>query len=544
MKFKKIVCALLALGMVASMTACSSGSGGTGSTSSTSGESGTGETSSAEGSSQTEFDITIVRWSEAWGMDFSDTAFLREINEKLGVTINWQAFWASDWSEQKSLLLASGDLPDAFFGSATLNDSDVSQNKASFYELTDLIAENMPNLTKAFEADEQLKAICTDPNGEIYTLPKKLPLRPVTANEWYINNDFLDALGMEVPDTFDELTAYLTAVGQNDPDGNGENDTFGYIMGGAGSTGVLSDDLNNIMIPWGIQVSRAGNYMSLDKEDNPIFVPTCDTYKEAVKWMNQLYQVGGIDPEHFTQDSSMVNAKVQADGGSKAGIVSQWSADAETGANASQFTVMKAVVGPDGNRYCESDPTYLNYGRNEMVITQLCENPALLLQWADEFYTDLASLQTYYGSIGDGKVVDNGDGTYELLIPDDGTSLDASCWTYSFRDHGPKYMDPAFEENVILPTTQGDGAKLIDDEVNREYAFEGFPVCYYTDEQLSQLTTLTTDIYNYVEAQYAHWVVDGGIDGEWDAYLEQLNAMGLEQVVAIQNEAYQTYLNS
>ena len=240
----------------------------------------------------------------------------------------------------------------------------------------------------------------------------------------------------------------------------------------------------------------------------------------------------------------MVNAKVQADGGSKAGIVSQWSADAETGANASQFTVMKAVVGPDGNRYCESDPTYLNYGRNEMVITQLCENPALLLQWADEFYTDLASLQTYYGSIGDGKVVDNGDGTYELLIPDDGTSLDASCWTYSFRDHGPKYMDPAFEENVILPTTQGDGAKLIDDEVNREYAFEGFPVCYYTDEQLSQLTTLTTDIYNYVEAQYAHWVVDGGIDGEWDAYLEQLNAMGLEQVVAIQNEAYQTYLNS
>ena len=230
--------------------------------------------------------------------------------------------------------------------------------------------------------------------------------------------------------------------------------------------------------------------------------------------------------------------------GYRAGIVSQWSADAETGANASQFTVLKAVVGPDGNRYCESDPTYLNYGRNEMEITKTCTNPALLLQWADYFYTDLSSLQTYYGSIGDGKVADNGDGTYEVLLPDDGTSLDASCWTYSFRDHGPKYMSTEFESNIVLPTTQGDGAKLIDDEVNKEYACNTFPVCYYTDEQLTTLTTLTTDIYNYVEAQYAHWVVDGGIDEEWEAYIEQLNAMGLEQVVEIQKAAYETYKNA
>ena len=134
---------------------------------------------------------------------------------------------------------------------------------------------------------------------------------------------------------------------------------------------------------------------------------------------------------------------------------------------------------------------------------------------ADYFYTDLASLQTYYGSIGDGKVADNGDGTYEVLLPDDGTSLDSSCWTWSFRDHGPKYMSEAFEANVVLPTDQGDGAKLLDDEVNKEYASNTFPVCYYTDEQLTQLTSLTTDIYNYVEAQYAHWVVDGGIDEEY-----------------------------
>ena len=540
MKSKKILCALLALTMFASMTACSDG----GDAAPTSGDGSTAASDNggdaAEGAGQTDFEIAIVRWSEAWGTTYSETAFLQEAAEATGANVTWQTFYSTDWSEQKSLLLASGDLPDAFFGSNALTDADIAQNKPSLYELTDLIAENMPNLSKILSEDETVKAICTDPNGEIYSLPKKLPLRPLTANEWYINNDFLAALGMDAPDTLDELTDFMIAVGQNDPDGNGEDDTFGYINGSA----TLADDINNIMIPFGLQCSRAGNFMTLDADGNPLFAPTAETYKDAVKWMKELYDNRGLDPEHFTQDSSMVNAKVQAEGGSKAGIVSQWSADAETGANVGQFTVMKSVQGPDGNRYCESDPTFLNYGRNELVVTVACENPALLLQWADYFYTDLASLQTYYGSIGDGKVADNGDGTYEVLLPEDGTSLDSSCWTWSFRDHGPKYMSEAFEANVVLPTDQGDGAKLLDDEVNKEYASNTFPVCYYTDEQLTQLTSLTTDIYNYVEAQYAHWVVDGGIDEEWDAYIEQLNAMGLEQVLEIQNAAYQTYLNA
>ena len=66
----------------------------------------------------------------------------------------------------------------------------------------------------------------------------------------------------------------------------------------------------------------------------------------------------------------------------------------------------------------------------------------------------------------------------------------------------------------------------------------------YTDEELTQLTTLGTDIYKYVEAQFAHWVVDGGIDEEWDAYLKQLDSMGLQDLMNIQNGAYEAYLQS
>lgn len=95
------------------------------------------------------------------------------------------------------------------------------------------------------------------------------------------------------------------------------------------------------------------------------------------------------------------------------------------------------------------------------------------------------TLQTYYGSIPD-QIQDNGDGTYTVLAPSDGSSLDASAWSNSLRDFGPKFMDPEFYDNVILPSDQGDGIKLAEDAINGKYVTNdrncGLPVLQYTDE--------------------------------------------------------------
>lgn len=240
----------------------------------------------------------------------------------------------------------------------------------------------------------------------------------------------------------------------------------------------------------------------------------------------------------------MVTAKTHAEGGALVGMVNAWTADAEVGANARQFVVLEALAGPDGERHVESDPTYLNYARRELVVTTACKDVDKLLQWADLFYDDLVSLQTYYGSIGDGKISANAEGTYSVLVPEDGMSLDTSCWTFSFRDHGPKYMNKDFESKIILPADQGDGIKLADDYVNAHYVRDEFPVCSYTSDQLLTLSNISTDIHNYVEQMYGHWVVDGGIEDEWDAYVAQLNAMGLGNYIEIYEDAYAAYLQN
>lgn len=389
------------------------------------------------------YTIATVRWTDAWPTDFLESGVMKELEEKHGINIEWQIYYNSDWSEQKSLLLASGDLPDAFLGSISLNATDVAQNKSSFLELTDYInEETMPNLVSVFEKDPEMKAIATDRDGKIYSLPKKLPLRPeVCGNPLYINKEWLDNLGLDVPKTYKELETVLEKFITEDADKDGDpNNEIGFSN--SASTALLSGDLRTILAPFGTMVSRDNNYMGLNGEGKPVFMPMEENYKEAVKWMHGLWEKGILDPEYFTQDSSMFTSKKQADGGSKVGLIHGWTADAEAGVNASQFVPLEALEGYDGNHYIENASNFLDISDRELLITKECKEPEKLLQWADDFYDDLTSMQTFYGSISDGCITDNGDGTYDVNEPEDGSSLDTSAWSNSLRDFGPKYMNP------------------------------------------------------------------------------------------------------
>lgn len=534
-KIKKVVTILLLASIVLSVAGCGTNTKNVENDNSSLQGDEQGDTKDALSEEKQTFTIATVRWTDAWPTDFFEKGMWKELEEKHNINIEWDIYYYSDWAEQKSLLLGSGDLPDAFWGSITLSDTDLAQNKEAFVELTDLIDTNMPNLKQIFNQYPEMLAAAKDRDGNIFSLVKKLPLRPIVANNMYINQEWLDNLGLEMPTNYMELETVLQEFKNKDADGDGDpNNEYPFTQ-----TATLDNDLRNLLLPFGTMVSRSGNYMGLNDQGEAVFMPVEENYKEAVAWAHNLYKEGLLDPEIFTQDDSMASAKLEAEGGSQTGIFFAWTADAGVEANAPQFQTVPAIAGPSGKRYAESDPSFLDISNRALVITNQCENPEVLLQWADEFYTDLASLQTFYGLIGE-QIKDNGDGTYSVLEPEDGTSMDTAAWSNSPRDFGPKFMEPSFQENVILPETQGDGKKLAID-LNEKYATKTFPVCHYTDDQLEKMAILVTDIYAYSEAQYAHWVVDGGVEDEWDGYIEQMNAMGLQDLIAIQKDAYAAY---
>ena len=212
-------------------------------------------------------------------------------------------------------------------------------------------------------------------------------------------------------------------------------------------------------------------------------------------------------------------------------------------------------VGDDGTVYTTDDEVYFTdengktwQALNDDTHYMGAELGQHVLEDADGnsvTVTETTNGDFYYRDDNGTGFTDNGDGTYNVDVPSDGSSLDTSAWCNSLRDFGPKYMNEDFYDKVSLPEDQGDGIKLADDAINEKYVDTekncGFPMVQYTDEDLSRITAIRTDIYKYVEAQYAHWVVDGGIDDEWDSYIDQLKAMDIDEFLQIQTDAYNAY---
>ncbi len=80
----------------------------------------------------------------------------------------------------------------------------------------------------------------------------------------------------------------------------------------------------------------------------------------------------------------------------------------------------------------------------------------------------------------------------------------------------------------------------LDSEIN-QYALPAFPNVSYSQEELTRLSAIYVDINSYATQMASKWVVEGGIDKEWDDYIKQLKAMGLDEFMQIQEAAFERY---
>ncbi|MEK3670123.1 extracellular solute-binding protein [Paenibacillus sp. FSL R10-2771] len=470
--------------------------------------------------------VLTVRWG-SMGDTFTKNQWLIDLEKNTNVKIDWQVMSSNDWAEQKSILLASGTLPDVVLGDQTFTDSDIVNNLSYFRPLDDYIDQYMPNLKAAMEETPDMKKISTFPDGKIYSMPTRLPSRPKSSRQPVINKTWLDKLGLKVPETIDELYTVLKAFKEQDPNGNGKADEIPYI-----------EVSNDMISPFGIADLNTNNM--LVKDGKAVYYPITEEYKEGMKWENKLYSEGLLDKELFTQDATMISAKFQNPDAPIVGFTYQWTPDAVFGKWSDQYVTIPPVAGPDGNRYTIGNPIGMSLNRNELLITSSCKTPEIAARWADQFYTNEASIQNFWGAIGT-VIQKNDNDTYTLMDPPSGTSADAWYWDQSLRDFGPKYVSPSFEQKIVLNPEAGDGLKLELDKLGSEYVTTPFPNVMYTSEEFEELPTLTTDIDTYVNTMRAQFISKGDIDGNWDAYVKKLNDMGLDKLVKIRTDAYGRY---
>jgi len=494
------------------------------------------ESFNKEGLPITKDPVTLTVLTTRWGSmgdSFTQNQWLKDLEKESNVQPKWQVQSLNDWGEQKSILLASHELPDVILGSETFNDADIINNTDLFLDLTDLMDQYMPNLKAAMKIVPTFETIVTFPDGKIYSLPKNLPSRPQTRNQPIINKKWLDNLNLKEPSTIEELTDVLRAFKTKDANGNGDPDDEFPICGAKG----LPMDLLN---PFGI-TDLSGTNMMVQEDGSLVYYPTADNYKEGIKWLNTLFQEGIIDPESFTQDETMQNGKRQNEAASLVGFDYQWTPDAVFGKWSPEYIALPPIKGSDGKQYEEGDPNGVySIMRNEAEITASCKTPEIAARWLDQFYDGEASIQNFWGAIGT-VINKNDDGTYTLNDPPEGTSADAWYWDQSLRDFGPKYVSPEFQDKIKLSPESGDGLKVELSKLGDPFITTPYPSVMFTAEETEALATYRTDIDKFVATTRAEWITKGGIDKGWDDYVKQLEDMGLKDMIKIYEDAYDRY---
>ena len=139
------------------------------------------------------------------------------MQELTNINLDIMAIPDDGYNERKNLTFASGQLPDFFFGGRLTPSDEVTYGAQGFLiPLEDLIAQYAPNLQQILDENPDIRRSITAPDGHIYALPKVTAGFGVYPKLW-INQPWLDAVGMAMPTSTEELHDVLSRVSRQRP---------------------------------------------------------------------------------------------------------------------------------------------------------------------------------------------------------------------------------------------------------------------------------------------------------------------------------------
>ena len=171
-----------------------------------------------------------------------------------------------------------------------------------------------------------------------------------------------------------------------------------------------------------------------------------------------------------------------------------------------------------------------------MSITDKCENPEVLVAWADWFYTEEGSMVAEYGIKGESYEL-NEDGTYYLLTPE---GVAAEDFLAGYRIYGSASAPMLRPSLKIDPNVDALNAYLYDVKTSVYKDGTVVPYFLYTEEETTRKADLETQIKDYITV-YTAQVATGDLDLEssYADFQKNLIKMGAEELQEIYRNAYE-----
>ncbi len=465
----------------------------------------------------------------------------QRIKKETNVNVDWTCYVKDQFVDKRNLVLAKGsNLPDIILN-ADMGTLDLLKygSQGLIVPVEDLIDKYMPNLKKVLDDNPSYRKLITAPDGHIYSFPwieqlgtGKEAIQAIGGMP-FINKTWLDQLGLKMPTTTEEFVNVLTEFKNKIPNSipmsfriNGGNEDLGFILGAFG----YGDNPDHIMV---------------DQNNKVLYSVADEGYKEGIAWLHTLQEKGLIDPEAYTQDWATLVAKGKED---RYGVYFGWDNLGVPGTAAS-YVPMPALKGPKGeaNAPRQSGTAEGGFQAGRAVITSDCKNLELAAKWIDLMYEPLQSIQNNWGTYGeDGK--DN-----IFVLKDDGTlshtplnSLKVSPWEARCAQMvgGPlAVLNSYYGKYTTCPPDALERMDFVKSYVKEMKYDMVYPNVFMSQEDSETLAQCETGIKQYAEQKKAEWILNGGVEKEWDSYLQKLDQLGLKKYLEIKQKYLDAYLS-
>ncbi|WP_314001264.1 ABC transporter substrate-binding protein [uncultured Paenibacillus sp.] len=466
--------------------------------------------------------------------NYGEMEIFKRLEESTNVRVDWDNIPDTDYAEKENLLLASGDLPDAFYGAGFSDYELITYGKdGTILPLEKLIADYAPNLSQLLKKRPDIKAAITAPDGRIYGLPT-WEENELGTNPFFhvINKAWLDKLGMKMPETLDEYTDALVAFKTKDPNGNGKDDEIPLSFMHMNWTADISGLFGAFGMPDNLE-------HRIVRDGKVIFTATQPEYKEALKYFNEKwYKQGLIDPESFTQQAPQYLAKGKTPTETLGSYV-WWEIEEVVGADrAKDYVLVPPLTGPTGKKTIGRGNGG-GPGRGTFVITKANKNPEATMRWIDQQYEPYMAAQIHWGPIGVIYEKDANGKLVNLPIPE-GKSMGE--YRQQVAPNGAGVITKEDYQTIVDMEPRAKQRKKDLETYYEPYMEkENYPNIFFLPEELETINRIEPELIKFVNTQRAKFIVDGNIDKAWDGYVKQVKEMGLDELMAVYQKGLDRY---
>ncbi len=462
--------------------------------------------------------------------DLADTPFGKAWQEATGVEL--EIVQLAD-GNALNLLYASGDLPDMIYYSGYTGGAEKAIKDKIIQPLNDYM-QYAPDLQAVIDGNDYYRKSITSAEGDIIGFPFIRGCDYLrTSAGLQIRQDWLDELGLEVPETADELYEVLKA--------------FKEKKGAEAPFSVAPFWLNSVAINQGAITSAfgmvKGDFYQVDGKVHYGYAEK--EYKDVLVFLNKLYNEGLLDPNFQTVDDNTVRANMMngvsgvtfgAVGG-YIGTMLQTMKD-DPSFNVTGFGPLVANKG-DVSMSTQFDDALKGI---YVVITPNCKNKEAAVKFLNYGYSEAGGMLFNYGVEGVSYNMENGEAIYTDLIMNNPEGLTKQLalaqYTRAWKD-GPFVQQKGYiEQYANLPQQQAALEKWTESDVAKYF----MPNVTVAEADAAEYSKLTGDIGTYISEMTIKYILGlEDLDSFEEEYLGTLKSMGVDRVIELKQIALDAF---